>query len=167
MYIFCFLRPKDLLHGWYDLSYHINAVVCSVHIHIIIKDNDDFNDSISYFKHFSTQITHLKDERFFPTSIQVYLHLLTKIQFLSLTRCSKEQYQQIAPDNQPHLTHCLLLSAPCQFYERILFEQVRFPPLISNGRSRGAFIYLLNTTHTTNRTILSASFTINITRNSS
>ncbi|CAF3548576.1 unnamed protein product, partial [Rotaria sp. Silwood2] len=65
----------------------------------------------------------------------------------------REQYQQIAPDNQPHLTHCFLLSAPCQFYERILFGQVRFPHPISIGCPRGAFVYLLNTTHTTNRTI--------------
>jgi hypothetical protein len=122
LYIFCFLRPKDLLHGWYNLNYHINAIVRSVHIHITIKDNDDFNDSISYFKHFSPQITHLKDERFFP-NIQVDLRSLTNIQFLYLTQCSKEQYQQIAPDNQPHLTHCFLLSVLCQFYERILFGQ--------------------------------------------
>jgi len=70
-----------------------------------------------------------------------------------LTQCSKGQYQQIAPDNQPHLAHCFLLSAPCQFYERILFGKVHLPHLISIGCPRGAFIYLLNTIHTTNRTI--------------
>jgi len=84
LYIFCFLRSKDLLHRWYNLNYYITAVVRSVHIHITIKGNDDFNDSISYFKHFSSQITHLKDERFFP-NIQVDLRSLTNIQFLYLT----------------------------------------------------------------------------------
>ncbi|CAF0890008.1 unnamed protein product [Adineta steineri] len=152
LYIFSFIEPKDLLEGWYNLNYHINMILSSVDIRISIKNNDNFNDSLLYFKHFCSQITHLKDERFFPNT-QIDLHSLSNIRFLYLTHCSKEQYQYINPDNQPYLTHFFSSSLSWSFYERILFEQARFSYLISIGCPRGASIYLLNATHRINRTI--------------
>ncbi|UJR20149.1 hypothetical protein I4U23_023281 [Adineta vaga] len=152
LYIFTFLQPKDLFNGWYNLNYRINTIVCSTHIHITIKDNDDFNGFLPYFKHFSSQITHLKDERFFPNP-KIDLCSLPNIQFLYLTQCSNEQLQNIHPNNQSYLTHCFLLSATWQFYERILFGQPRFPHLMSIGCPRSGSIYLLNVTHATNKII--------------
>ncbi|CAF1138938.1 unnamed protein product [Adineta steineri] len=152
LYIFSFIEPKDLLKGWYNLNYHINMILRSVDIRINIKNNDDFNNSLPYFKHFCSQITHLKDERFFPNT-QIDLRSLIKIRFLYLTHCSKEQYQHINPNNQPYLTHFFFSSLPWSFYERILFEQARFPYLISIGCPRGTSIYLLSVTNPINRTI--------------
>ena len=87
LYIFSFIRPKDLLQGWYNLNYHINSILRSVSISIEIKNNDDFNDSLPFLQHFSSQITYLKDDRFFPNT-QINVRPLINIRSLYLIQCS-------------------------------------------------------------------------------
>jgi hypothetical protein len=150
--IFSFIRPKDLLQGWCNLNYHINAILRSVPISIEIKNNDDFNDSLPSLQYFCSQIIYLKDDRFLPDT-QIDIRSLINIRSLHLIQCSNEQYKHIHPDNHPRLTRFFSLSVPWSFYERILFGQTRFSRLMSIGYPRGASILLLNVSHSVNTTI--------------
>jgi hypothetical protein len=152
LYIFSFIRPKDLLEGWCNLNYRINAVLRSVPISIEVKNDDDYNDSLPSLQYFSSQIIYLKDERFLPDT-QIDIRPLKNIRSLYLIQYSNDQYKYIHPDNQPRLTRFFSSSVPWSFYERILFGQTRFPHLISIGCPRGASILLLNVPRSVNRTI--------------
>jgi hypothetical protein len=150
--IFSFIEAKDLLEGWYNLNNHINSILRSVSISIQIKNNDDYNDSLRFLQHFSSQITYVKDDRFFPTP-PINVRPLINIRSLYLIQCSSEQSNVINPDNHPHLTRFFCLSVPWSFYERILFGQTRFSCLKSIGYPRGGSILLLNISFPINRTI--------------
>jgi len=150
--IFSFIQPKDLIQGWYNLNYHINAILRSVSISMEIKNNDDFDESLPFLQHFCSQITYLKDDRFLPYA-RIDVRPLINIRSLYLIQCSAEQYNHIHPGNQPHLTRFFSLSAPWSFYQRILFGQERFPHLMSIGYPRGASILLLNVTQPMNTRI--------------
>jgi hypothetical protein len=142
LYIFSFIRPSDLLGGWYNLNSHINSVLRSVPISIKIVTNDDFNDSLSFVEHFYSQIYYLKDERLFP-NIEIDVRRLINIRSLYLNQCSNDQFKDIHRDNHPHLTRFFSSSVPWSFYEQILFGQKRFPYLTSVGYLRGGSILLL------------------------
>ncbi|CAF4267588.1 unnamed protein product [Rotaria sp. Silwood2] len=152
VYIFWFIRPKDLFQGWYNLNYHINSILRSIPISIEIKKNDDFNDCLPSLQHFYSQIAYLKDERYFPKP-EIDVRQLTNIRSLYLNQCSNEQYKHIHPNNQPHLTRFFSLSVPWSFYEQILFGQTRFSHLTSIGFVRGASILLMKLPYSINTTI--------------
>jgi hypothetical protein len=151
--LFSFIQPKDLLQVWYNLNSRINAILRSVYITIEIKNDNDFNDSLSILKHFRSQIIYLKDDRLFSPDTGIDVRDLINIRFLYLSHCSNEQSQYIHSDNLPHLTRFSSSSLPWSFYERILFGSARFPHLMSIGCPRGASILLLNETHSINTTI--------------
>ncbi|CAF4565329.1 unnamed protein product, partial [Rotaria sp. Silwood2] len=92
------------------------------------------------------------DERRLPRT-RIDVRPLINIRYLYLGQCIKEQYEQIHPENQPHLMYFYSLSAPWAAYERILFESKPFPDLISIGCLIGSSILLLNASNTINTTI--------------
>ena len=152
LFIFSFIEAEDLVEGWYNLNNHINSILRSVSISIQIKDNDDYNNSLRFLEHFSSQITYIKDDRFFPNP-PIDVRPLINIRSLYLIQCSNDQYNYINPESHPHLTRFFSLSIPWSFYERILFGQRRFSYLRSIGYPRGGSILLLNNSYYINRTI--------------
>lgn len=150
--IFSFIRPKDLLQGWYNLNSYINSILHSTPIGIKIKNQDDFDDARPVLKQFCSQIFYLKDERLLPLT-RIDVHSLTNIRYLYLGQCTKEQYEQIHPNSHSHLTYFYSLSVPWTAFERILFGPTRFPQLTSIGYPRGSSILLMNSSCAINTTI--------------
>jgi len=150
--LFSFIRPKDLLQGWYHLNSHINAILRSASISIEINNNDDFDNNLPYLQHFCSQIIYLRDNRLMPRS-RLDLRSFTNIRYLYLAYCSKDQWEHLHPRNQPNLTRFFSLSPSSSVYERILFGEERFSNLISVGYPRGATIQLLHLPKSINRTL--------------
>lgn len=130
--IFSYISSNDLFYEWFNLNDRINAILRSVPMRVRIKTNDEYNQTVPFLQHFSSQITHLKDDRVLPYA-GVDVRLLTNVRYLYLNLCSAEQYKYIHPNNQPYLTHFFSLILPWSVYERILFGPDRFPYLESVG----------------------------------